>query len=304
MAVAITGAGGLIGTALSTALRGRGDQVLHLVRRAPRRSQDLPEGVREARWTPGGDLSPETLDGVTGVVHLAGAGIADRRWSEQRKHELLASRLEGTSTIARAVAASGPTPPRLVSGSAIGIYGDRGEEPITEDSAPGTGFLADLCQRWEEETAPAQQAGSAVAHVRTGIVLSPSGGALGKLLPLARAGLAGPLGGGDQYWAWITLHDHVRALLFLLDHPEVRGPVNLTGPHPDTQTAIVKALAHALRRPAVVPAPTIALRLALGEMATEILASARVLPAVLEQAGFTFDHPDLQAAMSWLVDRR
>ncbi|WP_131104207.1 TIGR01777 family oxidoreductase [Ornithinimicrobium sufpigmenti] len=309
MAIAITGASGLIGSALSSALRGRGDQVLHLVRRAPRVADELDPGVREARWTPGADLDPEVLDGVTGVVHLAGAGVADRRWTDRRKRELLESRTEGTGTIARALAVraaardtSASAPPRLVSASGVGIYGDRGDEVLTEESAPGAGFLADVCRDWEAATWPAGHAGVPVATVRTGIVLAPQGGALGKLLPLAKAGLAGPLGGGDQYWAWITLHDHVRALMFLLDHPEVTGPVNLTGPHPDTQTAIVKALAHALRRPAVVPAPTIALRLALGEMASEILASGRALPTVLTEAGFTFDHPDLTSAMAWITE--
>lgn len=310
--VAITGASGLIGAALSQALLGRGDQVLHLVRRAPRASADLPDGVREVRWDPGGELDPAVLDGVTGVVHLAGAGIGDKRWTTGRKAELVSSRLEGTATIARAVAgmpsagdsAEGGPPPRLVSGSAIGYYGDRGAEVLTEESDLGEGFLADLCRDWEAATWSAQRAGVPVAHPRTGIVLAPHGGALGKLLPLALAGLAGPLGGGGQYWAWITLHDQVRALLFLLDRPDLRGPVNLTGPHPDTQTDIVRALASALHRPALVPAPTIALRLVLGEMAGEVLGSARVLPTVLIEAGFTFDHPDLGTAMGWLVEER
>lgn len=304
--VAITGASGLIGSALSEALRGHGDQVLHLVRRAPRASGDLPAGVREATWSPGGDLDAGVLDGVTHVVHLAGAGIGDQRWTERRKEELVRSRLEGTATIARAVADALPHggPSRLVSGSAIGYYGDRGAEVLTEDSDLGEGFLADLCQDWEAATWAAEHAGVHVAHARTGIVLAPHGGALAKLLPLARVGLAGRLGPGEQYWPWITLHDHVRALVFLLDHPTLTGPVNLTGPHPDTQTDIVRALAQALGRPALVPAPTVALRLALGEMAGEILASARVLPTVLTDAGFAFDHPDLATAMAWLVHER
>lgn len=313
--VAITGASGLIGAALSEALRERGDQVLHLVRRAPRVQADLPDGVREARWEPGGDLDPATLEGVHGVVHLAGAGIGDRRWSQSRKQELVGSRLDGTGTIARALAEAATSTdgddapaehpqPRLLSGSAIGFYGERGEEVLTEESDQGEGFLADLCRDWEAATWPADRAGVPVAHLRTGIVLAAHGGALAKLLPLARAGLAGPLGAGGQYWPWITLHDHVRAMLFLLDRPDVQGPVNLTGPHPDTQTAIVKALASELHRPAVLPAPTIALRLVLGEMAGEILGSARVLPVVLQEAGFTFDHPDLGTAMAWLAQER
>lgn len=305
--LAVTGASGLIGAALSDTLRGRGDQVLHLVRRAPRASGDLPHGVREAQWQPGEELDPQTLSGVDAVVHLAGAGIADQRWTAARKRELVDSRLDGTSTLARALAAAveqGGAPARLLSGSAIGYYGDRGDEVLTEHSDRGRGFLADLVQDWEAATWPAERAGVPVAHLRTGIVLAPGGGALGKLMPLARAGLAGPLGGGEQYWAWISLKDQVGAICFLLAHPEITGPVNLTAPAPQTQTAIVRALADELGRPAVVPAPTIALRLALGEMATEILASARVLPTVLTDAGFVFEHPDVGAAMSWIVAQR
>ncbi len=305
--VAITGASGLIGSALSEALRGRGDQVLPLVRRAPRSSghPDLPPGVREARWEPGADLDPGVLDGVEGVVHLAGAGIGDHRWTAARKRLLRSSRLEGTETVARAVAARpAASRPRLLSASAVGFYGERGTETLTEDSSHGEGFLAELVREWENATWPAEQAGASVAHLRTGIVLAPHGGAIARIMPLAKAGLAGPLGGGGQYWAWITLHDHVRAVLFLLDHPSVTGPVNLTGPEPATQTAVVKALAEKLNRPAVVPAPTVALRLVLGEMAGEILTSQRALPTVLTRAGFTWHHPELGTAMDWLTAER
>ena len=301
--VAITGASGLIGSALSKALRGRGDLVTHLVRRAPRHTGELPDGVTEVRWSPGDDLDPDVLADVDGVVHLAGAGIGDKRWTASRKQVLVSSRLDGTGTIARALAALGEDAPRLVSGSAIGYYGDRGDEILTEESAPGEGFLARLCQEWEQSTAPAEEAGTSVAHVRTGIVLAPGGGALGRLLPLARLGLAGPLAGGDAVWAWITLHDHVRSLMFLLEHPELTGPVNLTGPHPATQIEVTRALAGQLGRPAFVPAPELALRLVLGEMASEILASAHVLPTVLTGAGFSFDHAELTDAARWVVDQ-
>lgn len=305
--VAITGSSGLIGAALSEALRGRGDQVLHLVRRAPRASGDLPHGIREARWQPGAELDPAILDGVTGAVNLAGAGLFEGRWTDERKKELIGSRVGSTDTLARAlaaVAAQHPDrePPRLVSGSAIGIYGDQGAAVLSEDSAQADGFVPDLVRSWEGATGPAEDAGVPVAHIRTGIVLSPRGGALSRLLPLTRAGLGGPLGGGKQYWPWITLHDHVRAMLFLLDHPDVTGPVNLTGPHPDRQIDVVRALASELRRPALFPAPKIAMRLVLGQASVEVLNSARVLPTRLTAAGFTFDHPDLQRAAAWVVE--
>lgn len=300
--VAVTGAGGMIGSALSEALRGRGDRVLHLVRRAPRVASDLPEGVREVRWNPGQDLAPDTLAGVDAVVHLAGAGIADGRWTEERKEEILSSRVDGTTTLARALAGMpDPSSVRLVSGSAVGFYGDRDDAPLTEASEPGDGFLAEVCRAWESATASAEEAGVPVAHARTGIVLAPAGGALGPLMRLAKLGLAGPMGGGEQYWSWITLHDHVRALLHLVDNPLVTGPVNLTAPNPATQRTLVRALASELGRPAVVPAPTFALNAVLGEMATEILSSARVYPDALERSGFTFDHDDLGAAMAWVV---
>lgn len=300
--VAINGASGLIGSALSAALRGRGDQVVHLVRRAPRASAALPTGVREVSWSPGADLDPATLDGVTAVVNLAGAGIGDKRWSDDRKRLLVSSRLESTGTVARAVAACAPASrPRLLSSSAVGYYGDRGDDVLTEESDPGEGFLAELCRGWEAATWPAERAGASVVHFRTGIVLSPSGGALGRLMLLARFGLAGPLGRGTQYWSWITLHDHIRALVFLVDHPSLTGAVNLTGPHPDTQADVVRALGEELRRPTLLPAPGLALRLGLGELAQDmVLASQRALPQVLSEAGFSWDHEDLRSAMTWL----
>ncbi|MFK5633841.1 TIGR01777 family oxidoreductase [Ornithinimicrobium sp. LYQ103] len=300
--VAINGASGLIGSALSAALRGRGDQVVHLVRRAPRASGGLEPGVREVQWSPGGELDPAALDGVSAVVNLAGAGIGDQRWSDARKRLLVSSRLESTGTIARAVAACAPdTRPRLLSSSAVGYYGDRGEDVLTEESDPGDGFLANLCRDWEAATWPAERAGASVVHFRTGIVISPRGGALGRLMLLARFGLAGPLGRGKQYWSWITLHDHARALTFLVDHPSLTGAVNLTGPHPDTQADVVRALGDELHRPTLLPAPGFALRLGLGELAQDmVLASQRVLPQVLSEAGFSWDHEDLSTAMTWL----
>ncbi len=300
--VALTGASGLIGSALSAALRARGDRVLHLVRRAPQ-GQGLPDGVRETQWSPDkGELKPELLHDVNAVVHLAGAGIGDHRWTTSYKKSIRSSRVLGTEAVASAIAAL-DSPIRLVSGSAVGFYGTRGADVLTEESRLGEGFLAELCRDWEAATWRATSVGASVALARTGIVLSPRGGAMAKMMPLAKFGLAGPLGSGRQYWAWITLHDHVRALMFLIDRPDVTGAVNLSAPTPDSQADVVKALGEQLHRPAVLPAPTIALRIALGEMVKDILGSQRALPTVLTEAGFTWDHAHLESAMKWLTDR-
>lgn len=297
--VAITGSSGLLGSALSQALRDRGDEVIHLVRRAP--SRDVPERVREAQWDPVHGLSDRgALEGVTAAVNLAGAGLGDRRWTARYKDTLVHSRVTNTATLCHALLAL-PQKPRLLSGSAIGVYGSRGDVRLTEQSTLGTGFVADLVRDWEHATWAAEDGGLPVAHLRSGIVLSRTGGALARLLPLVRFGLGGPMGDGTQFWSWITLPDHIGAMLWLLDHPEVTGPVNLTAPEPSRQKAVVQALASMLHRPSVVPAPTIALRLALGEMASEVLGSQRVLPTVLQEHGFEFSHPDLASAAAWVT---
>ena len=292
--VAITGASGLIGSALSAFLGARGDDVVHLVRREPR-----------ARCEIGWDPASRTLDsgdlsGVTAVVHLAGAGVGEHRWTPAYKQEILASRVNGTATIATALAELGE-PIALVSGSAIGAYGDRGEEMLTEDSDTGIGFLADVVRDWEAATLPAQRAGLRVVHARTGLVLTADGGAMQRILPLARFGLAGPLGTGRQYWSWITLHDELRALAHLIDQ-DIVGPVNLVSTQPLRQAEVMKALGAQLHRPAVLPAPALALKVALGEFASDILASARILPSVLTASGFVFEHDTIESAMRWLVD--
>jgi hypothetical protein len=293
--VAITGASGLIGTALSAFLRDRGDSVVHLIRREARTSSEIT-------WDPGSrSLDPGSLSGLTAVVHLAGAGVGDHRWTPSYKQEILASRVNGTTTIATALADLGE-PITLVSGSAIGVYGDRGEEILTEDSETGQGFLADVVGAWEGATAAAQNAGLRVVHARTGLVLAPSGGAMGRVLPLAKLGLAGPLGNGRQYWSWITLQDEIRALGHLLDH-DLHGPVNLVSTQPLRQADVMRALGAQLGRPAVLPAPALALKVALGEFASEILASARILPSALTASGFVFDHDTIESAMRWLVDQ-
>ncbi len=294
--VAITGASGLIGGALSAYLTDRGDEVVHLVRRTPRRPH-------EVRWAPERhELDPSVLRDVDAVVNLAGAGIGDRRWTPAYKRLLRESRVATTTTVAEAIAAA-EHPIRLVNASAIGFYGDRGEEALDETSPAGTGFLSDLVMEWEAATGSLQAAGHSVALARTGLVFSPHGGALGRLLPLARLGLAGPLGSGRQWWSWISLVDEVRALAHLVDHPQLRGPFNLVGPAPARQRDVVRALGRLLGRPALLPAPRPALRIALGEFAGDILASQRVAGTRLTDSGFTWRHPDLDAALRHVLDR-
>jgi uncharacterized protein (TIGR01777 family) len=290
--IAVTGASGLIGSSLLPYLRSQGHEVVSLVRREPRTPW-------QARWDPQtGDVDLAALRGTDGVVHLAGAGVGDRRWNDAYKQQILSSRVDGTRTIARAMAALDPRPQVLVSGSAIGVYGNRGDELLDEAAAPGDTFLANVVRAWEGAADPARDAGIRVVHPRTGLVMSRSGGAFGRMLPLVRLGLAGPLGSGRQWWSWITLRDEVRALSWLLDHP-LSGPVNLTAPAPARQRDVVAALARAVHRPALLPAPGVALRLVLGEFASEVLASQRILPSALRAAGFTFEHPDLETAARW-----
>lgn len=292
--VAVAGSSGLIGSALVAALRTRGDEVVRLVRRAP-------SGPDEVRWDPAsGVLDPDVLGGVDAVVNLAGAGVGDRRWSPTYKHAILASRVDSTSAIAAAVAAAGRSM-RVLCGSAVGFYGDRGDERLTEASPAGEGFLVDVVRAWEAAAAPAVEAGASVVFVRTGLVMTPGGGAFGRLLRLARLGLAGPLGNGRQFWPWVTLVDEVRGLLHLLDHPEVTGPVNLVGPEPHRQVDVARAVGRALGRPAVLPAPRLALRVVLGEFADEILGGQRVVGDTLSASGFVHTHADLDAACRWLV---
>ena len=293
LTVAITGASGFIGSALAGHLRARGDTVVEFVRRAP-------VGPQERQWSTSVELGSDALDGVDAVVHLAGAGVGDRRWSPDYKRQILASRVDGTTRMADAIADSGRQI-RLVSGSAVGYYGDRGDEVLTETSRPGAGFLSEVVQAWELATSRASEAGSPVAHARTGLVMGPGGGAFARILALTRLGLGGPLGRGRQYWPWVTLHDEVRALTWLVDHPEVTGPVNVVGPDPLPQAEVAKAIAAALGRPAIVPAPSFALRIAVGEFASDILASQRVMPEVLRSSGFVHDHATIESASEYLV---
>lgn len=289
--VAITGASGLIGSALGTALRARGDRVVSFVRREPR-------GPDERRWDPAAErLDPADLADVDTLVNLAGAGIGDRRWSTAYRREILRSRVSGTRAVATAIAASG-RPIRLVSGSAVGIYGDRGADLLTEESLPGTGFLSEVVRAWEAAAQPVVDAGGRVAFARTGIVASPSGGAFAPLIRLTKLGMGGPIGRGRFYWPVIALDDEVGALLHLIDHPDIVGPVNLVGVTPARQREVAAALGRALHRPAVLPAPRLAVRAVVGEFAQEITASQRVLPVVLQETGFRHRYADLPAIVS------
>lgn len=290
--VAVAGSSGLIGSALSASLRARGTEVIRLVRRAP----TSPD---ERAWDPAkGELDPSVLDRVDAVITLAGAGVGDRRWSPSYKQEILASRVDSTRTLAAAAAAAGV--PRMVAGSAIGIYGDRGDEVLTEASAPGTGFLVEVVRAWEEAADPAREAGVAVAHARTGLVAARQGGAMEPILRLARLGLGGPLGSGRQWWPLLSLDDEVAALTWLVDH-DVTGPVNLAPPQPVRQRDLARELGRQLHRPALLPAPAPAMRVAIGEFAGEVLASTRVLPQVLLDHGFEWQQPDLPSLVRWLL---
>ena len=294
MKIAVTGSSGLIGTALVTALHAAGHDVVRLVRRPARRPD-------EVTWDPAaGTVDVDGLAGVQAAVNLAGAGVGDHRWNDAYKQTVLQSRVDSTRTLAKALAALDPLPQVLVSGSAVGFYGDRGDEPLTEASGPGVGFLAEVCLAWEDAATTASDAGIRVALARTGLVLSPEGGALGRLLPLARLGLAGPLGSGRQWWPWITLDDEVRALMFLLEQ-DVDGPVNLSAPQPARNLELTRAIGAALHRPTLIPAPGFGLRIVLGEFAGEVLASQRMLPARLLEAGFAFHHQTPAQAAAWTV---
>lgn len=293
MKVAITGSSGLIGTALSASLRENGHQVVSLVRR-PARSPD------EIGWNPGsGRLDPAALEDVDGVVHLAGAGIGDRRWTESRKRELLDSRVRGTAAVAGAMAQGQGRDRFLISASGVHYYGTAtGDEPVDESAPNGTGFLAEVCRQWEDAADPARAAGVRVVHPRTGLVLARSGGVMGRLLPLFRLGLGGRIGDGKAYWPWISLTDEVAALRMLIDSDLV-GPVNMTAPEPVTNAEFTKALGAALHRPTLAPVPSFALRTVIGEFADEgILNVPRAVPRVLTEAGFAFTHPTLPGALA------
>ena len=295
MKIAITGSSGLVGTALRGRLDAQGHEVVRIVRREA--------GPGEVRWDPEtGDIDTEGLRGTDAFVNLAGAGIGDERWSEERKRVLVESRTKSTDLLARTIADLSPAPSVFLSGSAIGFYGDRGDEELTEDSAPGDGFLSDLCREWEAATRPAEDAGIRTAHLRTGIVLSAEGGALSKMLLPFKLGIGGRLGSGQQWMSWISIDDHVRAMIHLLT-ADVAGPVDLTAPAPVRNVEFTKALGRELGRPTLFPIPRIGPRLLLGkELAQALLyESQRVLPTVLERSGYSFDHPAIDDALAGVL---
>ena len=307
MHVLVSGSSGLIGSALVDALLADGHQVTRLVRPAP--GGGRPTGSGAVAWDPAAHSidtgALEATGPFDGVVHLAGAGVGDKRWTPARKALILSSRTDGTGLLTDALAAL-PTPPSvLVSSSAVGYYGDRGDNVLTEASPHGTGFLADVCVAWEAAAAPAVDAGIRTVLLRTGIVLSAAGGALGKQLPLFRLGLGGKIGTGGQYRSWITLDDQVAAIVHCLTDGSLTGPVNATGPEPATDAELAKALGTALHRPSILAVPAAALKVALGsEMASDmVLSSQRVLPEKLTASGFTFAHTDLDDAVRSVLGR-
>ena len=284
--IAITGSSGLIGTALVGHLKSEGHTVQRLVRRAP-------VAVDEVTWDPQtGYVDLSALEGVDAIIHLAGVPVADKRWTKKYKAEML-----GTSTIAKAAAEVKPDV--FISASAIGWYGESGNRAVVESDRVGDDFLAAVCREWEAAADLAVDVRT--VKLRTGLVLDPTGGALGKMLPLFRLGFGGKLGSGKQWWSWITLHDVVRAIDFALVE-DISGPVNLTAPNPVTNQEFTSALARALHRPAVFPAPAIALKAALGGFSTEVLGSKRVIPQALQDAGFTWDYPHVTEALNALVE--
>ncbi len=296
MNIAVTGATGLIGSALVPALRRDGHTVRVLVRRPPRDNFEIS-------WDPGaGMLDPAALTGLDAVVHLAGVGVGDHRWTDSYKRQILDSRVAGTTLLADALAGLDGPPRVLLSASAVGWYGDTDDRVVDESAPPGTGFLAEVTAAWEAATAAAEQAGVRVCHLRSGVVLAARGGALARQLPLFRLGVAGRLGSGRQWLSWLTLADEIAAIGFLLTADAVHGPVNLTSPEPVTNAAFTRALSSTLRRPAILPVPAVALRVVLGDFADEgVLVSQRVIPQVLTEAGFAFSQPDIHTALHAVI---
>ncbi len=291
--IAISGASGLIGTALVGHLRSEGHTVQKFVRRSAISADEIS-------WDPiAGTVDLNALEGIDAVIHLAGAGVGDKRWNAKYKATILNSRLLGTTTIANAVAAVKPSV--FISASAVGWYGESGNRAVVESDRAGDDFLATVCREWESA---ADLAGPDIrtVKIRTGLILDPTGGALGKMLPLFRLGLGGRMGSGQQWWSWITLHDEIRAICHLLES-SLSGPVNLTSPNPVTNQEFTAALARALHRPAVFPVPAFALKLALGGFSNEILGSKKVMPSKLSEDGFTFDYPHLINALDVLVEK-
>ncbi len=299
MDVAVTGSHGFVGSALVPALRRAGHRVVRLVRGQPKSADELG-------WDPeAGTVDAAGLEGIGGVVHLAGAGIGDKRWTDARKRLILESRTKGTTLLARTLAQLARPPSVLVSASATGYYGDRGDEPLDEQSAPGNDFVAGVCVQWEAATAPAADAGIRVARTRSGIILGREGGVFPRMLLPFRLGLGGRMGSGRQYMSWISIDDEVGAILHALVQERVAGPVNLTGPRPVTNAEFTKTLGRVLHRPTAIPTPLLPLRALYGsELVQHLLVEGqRVLPKQLEQTGYEFARPTLEEALRAVVDR-
>lgn len=299
MRILISGASGLIGSALAPFLSTGGHTVLSLVRRPAR-------GDHEIAWFPDqGSIESERLEGLDAVIHLAGENIAGQRWDEDFKQKALASRVKGTRLLARALCQLKAPPKVLISASAIGYYGDRGQSLVNEADGPGAGFLSEVCQAWEAEAEPVEACGIRLVKARIGVVMTPGGGALGQMLLPFKLGLGGPVGDGKQIMSWISLDDTVRALWHCVHHEALRGPVNLVAPHPVSSRVFGSTLGRVLHRPALIPMPAVALKLALGpEMAQEILlASTRVEPKALLDAGFSFQFPELEPALRHMLGK-
>ncbi|BDM67816.1 epimerase [Streptomyces nigrescens] len=296
MRIAITGSTGLIGTALVRSLRTDGHDVVRLVRRAP-------AAADEVRWDPARQqVDTAGLTGCEAVVHLAGAGVGDHRWTAAYKQQIRDSRVLGTRALAEALASMDVPPRVFVSGSAIGYYGDTGDRRTDESAPAGHGFLPEVCVDWEAAARPARDAGIRTVFARTGLVVARSGGAWGRLFPVFRLGLGGRLGDGSQYWSFISLHDHIAALRHLLTSEELTGPVNLTAPEPVTNREVTAVMGRLLHRPTLFSVPAPVLRVVLGEFAEDVLGSQRVVPKRLLESGFTFTHPRIVEAVRAAID--
>jgi uncharacterized protein (TIGR01777 family) len=297
MKIVVSGASGLIGTQLVAKLSSSGHEVVRLVRRSPK--------AGEIQWNPkSGTLDAAALEGTDAVIHLSGAGIGDKRWTDGYRKEILDSRTATTALLANTMASLSRKPSVFLSGSAIGIYGARNDEQLTEVSTHGTGFLAEVCEQWEAAAKPAVDAGIRTVYLRTGIVLSPKGGALKKLLPLFKLGVGGKFGNGKQWQSWISIDDEIGAIEHLLT-ANVSGAVNLTAPNPVTNAEFTKVLASVLKRPAIVPVPTFAPKILLGgELADALLFTGqRVIPAALNASGYNFKHTTLESAFRSLLSK-
>ena len=299
MIIAVTGSTGLVGSPLVEALEAEGQVVRRMVRRPVR------EEAQEIRWDPAaGTIDAAALSGVDAVVHLAGENIAAHRWTESFKAKIRDSRVRGTRLLCDTIASLTSKPAVLVSASAVGYYGNRGDEPVDESSPPGRGFLADVCHEWEVATHPARDADVRVANLRIGVVLAPRGGALGKMLPPFKLGLGGVVGSGEQYLSWIAIDDLVRVIRFALHAAALAGAANAVAPEPVTNREFTKTLGRVLGRPTVFPMPAAAARLAFGEMANEmLLGGVRAQPRALSAAGFEFAYPQLEPALRHVLSR-